>query len=141
VKYKKRRPTQLSGGQQQRVAIARALVKAPDVIVADEPTGNLDEKNTLQIMNIIKKVSQECLVIMVTHERRLADFFADQIIELKDGQIVSERNVSQDSEFQSLYDTNIYLGELENKQIEAEQLKVDFYADKPTEPLELSVIF
>ncbi len=141
VKYKKRRPTQLSGGQQQRVAIARALVKAPDVIVADEPTGNLDEKNTLQIMNIIKKVSQECLVIMVTHERRLADFFADQIIELKDGQIVSERNVSQDSEFQSLYDTNIYLGELENKQIEAEQLKVDFYADKPTEPLKLSVIF
>ena len=88
-KYAKRLPKQLSGGQQQRIAIARALVKSPSIIVADEPTGNLDEKNTNQIMNIIKKLSKDCLVILVTHERRLADFYADQIIELKDGQITN----------------------------------------------------
>lgn len=56
LKFKKRKPTQLSGGQQQRIAIARALVKSPDVVIADEPTGNLDERNTTQIMSIIKKI-------------------------------------------------------------------------------------
>ncbi|MGD9887009.1 MAG: ATP-binding cassette domain-containing protein [Bacilli bacterium] len=141
VKFKKRRPTQLSGGQQQRIAIARALVKAPDVIVADEPTGNLDEKNTLQIMNIIKKVSQDCLVIMVTHERRLAEFYGDSIIELKDGQIMQERSVSQDTEFHSLYDTNIYLGDLEKKTISSENVDINYYQDKPSHDLALNIIF
>ncbi|MGD9605476.1 MAG: ATP-binding cassette domain-containing protein [Bacilli bacterium] len=141
VKYKKRRPTQLSGGQQQRVAIARALVKAPDVVVADEPTGNLDEKNTLQIMNIIKKVSQDCLVIMVTHERRLAEFYGDSIIELKDGQIVQERSVAQDSELHSLYDTNIYLGDLEKRTVSSENVNINYYQDKPANELALNIIY
>ena len=72
-KYRKKNISQLSGGQQQRVAIARALIKSPSLILADEPTGNLDEKNTIQIMNIIKKISKNTLVILVSHERRIAE--------------------------------------------------------------------
>ena len=64
----------LSGGERQRVAIARAIVKDPDIILADEPTGNLDSKNTLEIMNIIKCISKKRLVILVTHEVNLAKF-------------------------------------------------------------------
>ncbi|HBP25659.1 MAG TPA: hypothetical protein DD618_01730 [Acholeplasmatales bacterium] len=141
VKYKKRRPTQLSGGQQQRVAIARALVKSPDVVVADEPTGNLDEKNTLQIMNIIKKISHDCLVVLVTHERRIAEFYADMIVELKDGQIISQRDVSQGSEFQSLYDTNIYLKDLKEETLDTEKVVINTYSDQETPKLNLNVIF
>ncbi len=141
IKYKKRRPTQLSGGQQQRVAIARALVKSPDVVVADEPTGNLDEKNTLQIMNIIKKISHDCLVILVTHERRIAEFYADIIVELKDGQIQSQRDVSQGSEFQSLYDTNIYLKDLRGKTVDTETVTINTYSDQEIPKLNLNVIF
>ena len=86
-KYKKKLVSQLSGGQQQRVSIARALVKAPQIILADEPTGNLDEENTLQTMSILKSISKECLVVVVSHERQIARFFADRIIEIKDGKI------------------------------------------------------
>ena len=88
--FRKKKALQLSGGQQQRVAIARALVKNPKVIIADEPTGNLDSKNTLDIMNIIKSISKEKLVVLVTHERNIADFYGDRIIEVKDGQIISD---------------------------------------------------
>lgn len=88
--FRKKKSTQLSGGQQQRVAIARALVKNPEVIIADEPTGNLDSKNTTDIMNIIKVISRQKLVILVTHEKDLAKVYGDRIIELKDGQIVDD---------------------------------------------------
>ncbi len=95
-KYRKKKATQLSGGQQQRVAIARALVKNPDVVIADEPTGNLDSKNTFDIMKIIKEISKNKLVVLVTHEKDIASIYGDRIIELKDGQIISdESNESQ----------------------------------------------
>ena len=107
--FRKKKGLQLSGGQQQRVAIARALVKNPRVIIADEPTGNLDSKNTLDIMNIIKQISQEKLVILVTHERHIADFYGDRIIEVKDGQIIADQeNVSSDEHHIGKDDT-IYL--------------------------------
>jgi len=88
--YRKRQANQLSGGQQQRVAIARALVKAPKIIIADEPTGNLDSVNTIEIMNIIKKISKERLVVLVTHEKSIADFYGDRIVEVSDGKIVND---------------------------------------------------
>jgi ABC-type lipoprotein export system ATPase subunit len=107
--FRKKKGLQLSGGQQQRVAIARALVKNPRVIIADEPTGNLDSKNTLDIMNIIKQISQEKLVILVTHERHIAEFYGDRIIEVKDGQIIADKeNVSSDEHHIGKDDT-IYL--------------------------------
>ena len=88
--YKK--PNQLSGGQMQRVAIARTLVNNPDVILADEPTGALDSKTSIQIMELIKEIAKDKLVIMVTHNSELAHNYANRIIELKDGSIVSDTN-------------------------------------------------
>ena len=81
LKYKKKKVSELSGGQQQRVAIARALIKAPSLILADGPTGNLDEKNTIEIMNILKKISKTTLVILVSHEKRVAYSYSDLIPE------------------------------------------------------------
>lgn len=89
-RYEKRMVKDLSGGQQQRVAIARALARRPRVIFADEPTGNLDEANTLNICTILRRVSKTSLVIMVTHEEQIANFFADRIIRLDNGAVSSD---------------------------------------------------
>ena len=88
--YKK--PNQLSGGQMQRVAIARALANDPDIILADEPTGALDTKTSVQIMELIKKIAKDKLVIMVTHNPELAKNYASRIIEFKDGDLISDSN-------------------------------------------------
>ena len=85
-------PNELSGGQMQRVAIARALVNDPDIILADEPTGALDTKTSIQIMDLIKEISKEKLVIMVTHNSNLANKYADRIVEFEDGKIISDSN-------------------------------------------------
>jgi ABC-type lipoprotein export system ATPase subunit/ABC-type antimicrobial peptide transport system permease subunit len=87
-----KRPNQLSGGQMQRVAIARALVNDPDILLADEPTGALDSKTSLQVMELLKEVARDRLVVMVTHNPQLADRYADRIVNLKDGQIISDSN-------------------------------------------------
>ena len=86
--YKK--PNQLSGGQMQRVAIARALVNDPDILLADEPTGALDSETGLQVMELLKEVARDRLVIMVTHNPELAKDYATRILKLKDGQLVSD---------------------------------------------------
>lgn len=83
-------PKQLSGGQRQRVSVARALINDPDIILADEPTGSLDKKTSKQVLELIKEVSADKLVIMVTHNKRLATEHADRIITLKDGSVVSD---------------------------------------------------
>lgn len=88
--YKK--PNQLSGGQMQRVAIARALVNEPDIILADEPTGALDSTTSVQIMELIKEIAKDKLVIMVTHNKELAYDYANRIIELKDGELINDTN-------------------------------------------------
>lgn len=87
-----KKPNQLSGGQMQRVAIARALVNDPDIILADEPTGALDSETSVQIMNLLKEVSKEKLVIMVTHNPELAKEYSTRIIKLKDGKVIDDSN-------------------------------------------------
>ncbi len=87
-----KKPNQMSGGQMQRVAIARALVNDPDILLADEPTGALDSATSVQIMELLKEVSKDRLVIMVTHNPELADEYANRIVKLKDGQVVSDTN-------------------------------------------------
>ncbi len=86
----KNKPNQLSGGQMQRVAIARALVNDPDIILADEPTGALDSKTSVQIMEILKEVSKDKLIIMVTHNPELAEKYSSRIIRLKDGRLLDD---------------------------------------------------
>lgn len=98
-----KRPTQLSGGQMQRVAIARALCNDPDIILADEPTGALDTQTSIQIMELIKEISKDKLVIMVTHNPDLAKEYASRIIEFKDGKVVSDSNPIQKDEKASKY--------------------------------------
>lgn len=85
-----KKPAQLSGGQMQRVAIARALVNNPDILLADEPTGALDSETSLQIMDLLKEIAKTKLVIMVTHNPDLAKEYANRIIKLKDGEIISD---------------------------------------------------
>ena len=100
-----KRPNQMSGGQMQRVAIARALVNNPDIVLADEPTGALDSKTSEQIMELLKEVAKDRLVIMVTHNAEIAKKYSTRIVELKDGQIINdtdpvtekERKVKQNS--------------------------------------------
>ncbi len=83
-------PKQLSGGQRQRVSIARALVNNPDIILADEPTGNLDKKTTKEVLRLLKEISNDKLILMVTHSKKIAHEYADRIIELKDGVVKSD---------------------------------------------------
>ena len=88
--YGQRKPNELSGGQKQRVAIARALVKDPEIIMADEPTGALDSNTGRQILDTLKKLSEDKLVIVVSHDREFAEAYADRIIELADGHVISD---------------------------------------------------
>jgi len=96
-----KKPNQLSGGQMQRVAIARSLVNNPDIILADEPTGALDTKTSKQIMDLIKEIAQDKLVIMVTHNPELATEYATRIIEFKDGEILKDSNPIKEEEKQN----------------------------------------
>lgn len=87
-----KKPNQLSGGQMQRVAIARALVNNPEILLADEPTGALDSETSVQIMNLLKEVAKDRLVVMVTHNPELAEEYATRIIKLKDGKIIDDND-------------------------------------------------
>ena len=104
-----KKPNQLSGGQMQRVAIARALINDPDILLADEPTGALDSATSVQIMKLLKEISEEKLVIMVTHNPDLANEYSTRIIRLKDGEITG--------------DTDPYLPELEEQELKTQKSK------------------
>jgi len=93
-----KKPNQLSGGQMQRVAIARALANDPDIILADEPTGALDTKTSVQIMELIKEIAKDKLVIMVTHNPELANDYSNRIIEMRDGVVLNDSNPIKESE-------------------------------------------
>ena len=90
--YAHKKPNQLSGGQMQRVAIARALVNNPDIVLADEPTGALDSVTSVQVMDILKEIAKDKLVIMVTHNMPLAEAYSTRIITFKDGEVISDSN-------------------------------------------------
>lgn len=91
-----KKPNQLSGGQMQRVAIARALANDPDIILADEPTGALDKKTSRQIMDLIKEIADDKLVIMVTHNPALAEEYSDRIVKFEDGHVIDDSNPYED---------------------------------------------
>ncbi|ERJ12689.1 ABC transporter ATP-binding protein/permease [Haloplasma contractile] len=83
-------PKQLSGGQRQRVSVARALINDPDIILADEPTGALDKKTSKEVLDLIKEISKNKLIVMVTHSKRLANQYADRVINIKDGEVIDD---------------------------------------------------
>lgn len=130
LRYKRRPANMLSGGERQRVGIARALVKNPNIILADEPTGNLDSKNSLEIMKIIKSISKDRLVILVTHEVNLAKFYADRIIELKDGSIVRDYINKDKEDLDYAIDNNIYLKDFDKHDVIKDEDKlINIYLD------------
>lgn len=95
--FAKRKPNTLSGGEKQRIAIARALIKNPEIIMADEPTGALDSTTGKQVLEVLKKLSQNKLVIVVSHDREFAKQYGDRIIELKDGNVISDISKTQEN--------------------------------------------
>ena len=141
-KFIKRYPNALSGGQQQRVAIARAIVKNPAVILADEPTGNLDSANTLTVMEILKEISKNRLVLMVTHEEDLAYKYCDRIITLSDGRIVSDTTADPDSvrNLKETDDGSVYLGDMEHSSLTLGKLKIEYFSDGSEKEAELKII-
>lgn len=137
-RFRKRQASDLSFGQKQRVAIARAIAKNPDVIIADEPTGNLDLKNSVEIMKIIKKISLEKLVVLVTHNINLAHNYADRIISIEDGKVGSDEINDFKLASDLNYDDNtFYLGDL-HKEEYSESLKA--YYQNSDEKLDLTII-
>ena len=139
-RYRNKLAGNLSGGQRQRVGIARALVKDPNVIIADEPTGNLDSKNTIEIMSIIKKISLEKLVILVTHEKELAHFYASRIIELVDGKIVDDYKNEHENELDYRIDNKLYLKDFKNStKLDGKGNEIVLYSNK-SEKLELDIV-
>jgi putative ABC transport system permease protein len=140
-KYKKRTVSQLSGGQKQRVAIARALVKSPDIIFADEPTGNLDEANTMRIMSIIKKISGDCLVVLVTHEKHIAELFADRIIYISDGKVVKDSIHQSKKTYLYSDDTNLYLKEYEKETFHNRNINMNVYQNDSSNGIMLNMVY
>ena len=126
--HKNKKPNQLSGGQMQRVAIARALVNNPEILLADEPTGALDSTTSVQIMELLKEIAKDKLVIMVTHNPKLAQDYSTRIIELLDGEIKSDSNPCTDEEIfaeESAEKTSEEL-KTENKENKENKIGIDF---------------
>ena len=136
LRYKKRPCGMLSGGERQRVGIARAIVKNPNIIIADEPTGNLDSKNSVEIMNIIKAISKDKLVILVTHEVNLAKFYASRIIELEDGKVTNDYINEDQNDLEYEISNNLYLKDYKYK---AESFGITTYTDD-VEPLNVKIV-
>ena len=139
-KYRKRMPNALSGGQQQRVAIARAIVKNPSLILADEPTGNLDEQNTVMVMDLLKSISRDRLVLLVTHEAHLVDSYCDKVIGLSDGKIFEERENTVTSGYDGKKANEVYLGDMEREEISDGAITLEYYGDSKNRPKNLRII-
>ncbi len=138
-KYRKKKASQLSGGQQQRVAIARALVKHCKVIIADEPTGNLDSANAVEVMNILKSISKKTLVLLVTHNESLANFYSDYIYRIEDGKIISKYENSSNDALETTNDNVIYLKDMNLSAGNVESVGVKFYCNE-LKNIELEIV-
>ncbi|HPF83637.1 MAG TPA: ABC transporter ATP-binding protein/permease [Bacilli bacterium] len=140
LRYKKRPAGMLSGGERQRVGIARAIVKDPNIILADEPTGNLDSKNSLEIMKIIKAISKDKLVILVTHEQSLAKFYASRIIEIQDGQVIKDYENDNVDSLDYEIDNTFYLKDLELDNISKKDNNINIYTDESSGKIKLDIV-
>ncbi len=139
-RYRNRLCGMLSGGERQRVGIARAIAKNPKIIIADEPTGNLDSANTIEIMNIIKAISRDRLVVLVTHEVELAKFYASRIIELKDGQIENDYENITDDSLNYRLDHKFYLKDFDTQEkVSGDAVNINFYG-APDDKLDIDVV-
>ncbi len=138
-RFSRRTVGTLSGGQQQRVAIARALARRSSVIFADEPTGNLDEANTLNICSLLKRISKESLVIMVTHEQSLAHFYADRIITLSEGRITADSTDFLRSELTADAGT-LYAGDYQETILQHDALRLQLLTEPGAAPVALTVL-
>ena len=141
-RYRNRPAGMLSGGEKQRVAIARAIVKNPSIVIADEPTGNLDSKNSLEIMNIIKAISKEKLVILVTHEVDLAKFYATRVIELQDGKIINDYENTSEESLEYRLDNKIYLKDFKDiNNFKNNKINIDVYSDNENANMNVKLVF
>ena len=138
-KYRKKRASQLSGGQQQRVAIARALVKHCKVIIADEPTGNLDSANAVEVMNILKSISKKTLVLLVTHNESLANFYSNYIYRIEDGKIISKYENLSNETLNTSNDNVIYLKDMNLSEGKVDSVGIKFYSNE-SKDIELEIV-
>lgn len=134
---KDRKPSELSGGQRQRVAIARALVKEPKIIMADEPTGALDSNTGIQVIEILKRLSKEKLVIVVSHDREFAEKYADRVIRLVDGEVVEDITFSESKMQKNVHEDEVGLLIREGADLTEEDKNVIAKAVKDCKKIEL----
>lgn len=139
LRYKNRPASMLSGGERQRVGIARAIAKDPDIILADEPTGNLDSKNSLEIMKIIRAISKEKLVILVTHEQNLAKFYASRIIKLEDGKVIEDYPNDNDDILDYEIENTFYLKDM-HKETPTDEVTIYKKSDEATQKINIDIV-
>lgn len=139
LRYKNRPASMLSGGERQRVGIARAIAKDPDIILADEPTGNLDSKNSLEIMKIIRAISKEKLVILVTHEQNLAKFYASRIIKLEDGKVIEDYPNDNDDILDYEIENTFYLKDM-HKETPTDEVTIYKKSDEATKKINIDIV-
>ncbi|MBE6593018.1 MAG: ABC transporter ATP-binding protein/permease [Ruminococcaceae bacterium] len=140
AKFRNRMPSALSGGQQQRVAIARAIVKNPSVILADEPTGNLDEQNTVMVMDLLKSIAKEKLVLLVTHEAHLVDSYCDKVIGISDGKVFEERENSVTEGYKGKKTNEVYLGDMDREELSDGGFTFEFFGERESKPTKIRII-
>lgn len=139
-RYRNRKAAMLSGGERQRVSIARAIVKNPRIVICDEPTGNLDSKKTVEIMNIIKAISKTRLVLLVSHESDIAKFYSDQIIEIKDGKIIANYQNETNGELNYEIANKIYLKDIKNHHsLKEKGIDLNIYSDAD-DPIKINLV-
>ena len=139
IRYARRLAGELSGGQQQRVAIARALARRPRVIFADEPTGNLDQANTVNICTLLRKISSHSLVIMVTHEDNIARFFADRILTIEEGRVTGDMT-EWTRDGLSVDGNTFYAGDYEETKMEEEGVSLRLLRQEGAPEVKITVL-